>query len=66
MNVGSVLMPSANCKVAFDPHCQQQAMSIHVVVVSLKQEFLNLVCGPVVDPERAFRGSQKPLEIGFV
>ena len=66
MNVGSVLLPSADCKVAHDPHCQQQAMSIHAVVVPLKQEFFSLASGPVLDPEVAFKHSHRPLEIGFI
>ena len=57
MNAGSVLRRSANYKMARGPHGQQQAVSFNTVVVSLEQEFLSLISGPVMDAERAFRGS---------
>lgn len=63
MNAGSVLRPSANYKMVCGPHGQQQPVSFNTVVVSLEQEFLSLISGPVTDPERAFRGSHRPLEI---
>ena len=52
-----------NCKVACDTCCQQQAVSIITVAVSLEREFWNLVCGPEMDPEMTFRGSIAPLEL---
>lgn len=60
-NAGSVLRPSANYKMAFGPYGQQRAVSLNTVVVSLEQEFLSLISGPVMDPERAFKGSHRPL-----
>lgn len=40
-----------------------QAASINTLVVSLEQEFLNVVknCIPVADPQIAFRGSADPI-----
>lgn len=51
-NAGRVLRPSANYKMACGPHGQQRALSFDTVVVSLEQEFLSLISGPVMDPSR--------------